>query len=228
MLDSTSELQIRPEISLVDVVKKRLEPPSNEYIVQNWLRHFMEISDSWDTHRSYENIEIADLQHAENRALLRWLGRTESNATAAPEVRQLSNHYPDEFSALEGRVRGFLSYGKNWDGEDAKEIPQAAVYSSLNFLAELRGHFSGLEPRSAAPSPDGEIVLYWHNPTGYAEINFDGSGKLSMCWSIGDEELRSIEENVESGAEHDASRVWDILKEFLGKFQEEETVQEVL
>ena len=216
MSDGTSESHVRPAVFIVDVVKKRLDP------------HNMDILDSWDMHRLDEIVEIADFQHAMNRALLRELGRAESNATATPEARLQSNHYPDEFSALEGRIREFFSYGEDWDGDGAKEIPPKAIYSSLNFLAEFRCRFSGGEPLSAAPSPDGEIALYWHSPTGYAEVNFDGSGKLSMCWSADDEEFQFIEEEVKSGAEPDSSQVWATLSKFLGQLQQEETVQTVL
>ncbi len=228
MFDCTSESQVKQLLSITDVVEKRPSTLNDVYTAENWHRDFLDISDSSGPHRLYVNIKIADFQRATNQASLRRLGRTAPNATATPETRLMSNRYPDVVTKLEARIKEFLSYTEDWDGEGAKEIPMTAIYMSLNFLDEFRRRFSGDEPRGAAPSPDGEVALYWHGPAGYAEVNFDGGGGLSMCWSVGDEELQLIEEKVEDGAELVTSHVWATLSEFLGQSRGEETMQRVL
>jgi len=159
--------------------------------------------------------DVGRCLYAPKGANLRRLGRTNSNETAEPEARQLSNEYTDWVSRIEGRVREFASLSADWDGDGAKEIPLAAVYASLNFIDEVKHRHVGKEPRSAAPSPDGEIALYWHSTSGYAEINFDGEGKHSLCWGDDNDEIEMIEEDGDSVAETGKSRVWDALSNFL-------------
>ena len=218
MPDSTSALQAWRSVSVTDVLKKVADLNDSEYSVSNLYRNPELIPDAWHSPRRAERFDFADCQHATNRALLRGLGRTEPNATAAPEARLLSNQYSeDQAPRLDSRVREFLSYGEDWDGDGAKEIPRAAIYAALNFLDEFRHRFSGSEPRSAAPSPDGEIAMYWHGPAGYAEINFGGTGRVSMCRGDDSDEIKLIEEGLESVAEPDTSDIWANLSEFLGQ-----------
>lgn len=218
MSDSTSELQTRRSISLADVLKRAADLHDNEYSAPNWFRNAEENPNAWRSSLAAEHYTIAEYQHAVNRALLRNLGRTEPNATAAPDARLSSNQYfEDRASRLESRIREFLSYSEDWDGDGAGEIPLPAIYASLNFLDEFRRRFPGSEPRSAAPSPDGEIAMYWHNPAGYAELNFDGTGRISMCWGDNTDEIELIEEELESVAEADTSSIWAVLSEFLGR-----------
>ena len=218
MSNSTGDLQTWRPVSATDVLKKSADLNDSEYLVSNLHRNPELIPDAWHSPRRTERFAFADCQHATNRALLRGLGRTEPNATAAPEARLWSNQYnEDQATRLESRVRGFLSYSKDWDGDGAEEIPLSAIYDALNFLDEFRRRFSGSEPRSAAPSPDGEIAMYWHGSTGYAEINFGGAGRVSMCRVDDSDEIELIEEGLESVAEPDTSGIWAVLSEFLGK-----------
>jgi len=158
---------------------------------------------------------LAEIQHAANRSLFRHLGRVDSRGTAEPEAFRLTNEYRDNASRLESRIKEFLSYTEGWDGDNAEEIPMNAIYSSLNFLNELTLHHSGKEPRSAAPSPDGEVVFYWHGSQGYAEVNFDGTGSLTMCWGDETTDMEVIEEDDENITESSKGRVWTALSTFL-------------
>ncbi len=118
-------------------------------------------------------------------------------------------------SKIDARIEEFFFYEKDWDGDGAKEIPSSAIYQSLTFLKEFRSHFVGKEPRSAAASPDGEIVLYWCSLAGYVEINFSGNGKLLMYCDFGSDEMRLIEEDFQAIENFDTSRIWQALSNFL-------------
>ena len=96
-------------------------------------------------------------------------------------LKRITDPVENRQSGLEARVRSFRLLDDNWDGDNACNIPNAAIREALMFLKEFRQQFSGRNPDGAAPSPDGEIVLYWHGPSGYAEISFNGSGLASMC-----------------------------------------------
>ena len=140
------------------------------------------------------------------------------NVTSAWEQNFQSNEYPDRVSRLEKRIKEFFSLGKNWDGDGAEEIPENAIYASLNFLGELRYQLAGKEPSSAAPSPDGEIVLYWYGFNGYAEVNFDGSGNVTLCLVDEANEVQVIERDAEDISRTGwtcGSDFWLALSEFL-------------
>ncbi len=218
MSDSTSELRTRRTFYITDVLKSVADLHDSEYPATNQFRNEEQIADVWHSPRRNEYLSFSDYQHAAYRAQLRELGRAEPNATAEPESRLRLNQYTeDHASRLECRIREFLSFGEDWDGDGAREIPFAAIYASLNFLDEFRRRFCGSEPRSAAPSADGEIAVYWHGPTGYAEVNFDGTGRISMCRGDDSDEIELIEEELESFAEIDTSGIWAALSEFLGQ-----------
>ena len=159
-----------------------------------------------------------EYKQSSNHVSLHWLGHTDVNVTSVSEHDSQSTEYPDRVSRLEKRVRGFFSLGKNWDGDGAEEIPENAIYASLNFLGELRHQLAGKEPSSAAPSADGEIVLYWYGVNGYAEVNFDGAGNLSLCLVDEANEVQVIESDAEdiSGTGWICgSDFWLALSEFL-------------
>ncbi len=215
MTDSTSNSYPRPKISLTDALTASEKLCGTSQPVKRGMHESGGPRGAWDLHPVTHGMVVTDVQHAKNRALLRRLGRTERNETAEPEARQLSNEYNDHTSRLEARIKEFLSYTPNWDGDSAKEIPLEAVYASLNFLDEVKRRFSGKQPRSAAPSPDGEIALYWHSPFGYAEVNFHAAGNVSICWGDETNEMRLVEEKDENIVEHDKSRIWETLSEFL-------------
>ncbi len=129
----------------------------------------------------------------------------------------------DRKSKIDARIQEFFSYGKNWDGDGAREIPSSAIYQALNFLNKFRSRFFGKEPSSVAPSPDGEIVLYWCNLAGYAEINFNGNGKLSMCFDFESDEMQLIEEDFQTTDNNfNTSRIWQALSNFLGQHDREQ------
>ncbi len=138
-------------------------------------------------------------------------------SNAMRDAYLLSNDEHGRKSKIDARIQEFFSYGKNWDGDGAKEIPSSAIYQSLNFLNKFRSRFFGKEPTSAAPSPDGEVVLYWYNFAGYAEINFNGNRKLSMCCDYESDEIQLIEEDFETVVNSDTSQVWKVLSNFLAQ-----------
>ena len=218
MSDSTSGIQLQRYMHLTDIFEKVRDLPQDSYLEDQWFHDADDAPDEWYTLLLDKHFSVADRQYANHNVTLRLLGRTEPNATAAPESRSLTNQYPDDrASILESRIKTFLSYREDWDGDGAKKIPMPAIYASLNFLNEFGRRFSGKEPRSAAPSPNGEIVLYWYGPTGYAEVNFDSEGKMSMCWSEGVNEMNLIEEDRENVVESDCSTIWETLSEVLGQ-----------
>ena len=202
-------------LSLTDVLTKCENKPNSSSSIADCHHESNETLDVWNSCHIAPKIAAADIQHALKRTIYRGLGRTEPNETAETIARHRANKYPDRAYGLEVRLKEFLSYSDDWDGDGAKEIPSNAVIASLNFLDEVRRRFAGKEPSSAAPSPDGEIVLYWHSPAGYAEVNFFGSGKLSICWSYDSNEIQLIEEDDVSTVDLCKSRVWKTLSEFL-------------
>ena len=120
----------------------------------------------------------------------------------------------DRILELKERIEKFSSYGEDWDGDGAREIPDKAVQDALRFLDAFTHRSGAKEPCAAAPGPDGEVVLYWHDSAGYAEVNFDGNGRLTMCWCNDANEMDAIEADAKSIAESDTNSVWDILSEF--------------
>lgn len=124
------------------------------------------------------------------------------------------NHYDE----LKEKIVSFSSLGQNWDGDGAEEIPESAIEASLKFLEVVYQFLNGSEPTSVAPSPDGEVVLYWDCCNGYAEVNFDGTGAVTLCWKEEIEDMQLIEEDVKSFCEVDwidRSLVWRKLYPFL-------------
>jgi hypothetical protein len=161
--------------------------------------------------------EIVDYEHALGRVRMRELGKSDLNGTAHPSISHNASENSSKLSRIESRIRQFLSYTKDWDGDGAEDIPMAAIYSSLNFLDEAKRRFSGKEPESAAPSPDGEIVLYWHNSNGYAEVNFDRSGQVTLCWGDEENDIQVVEESDENVSNFQGNRVWGALSDILEK-----------
>ncbi|MCC0035508.1 MAG: hypothetical protein H6887_09630 [Hoeflea sp.] len=215
MTNSSSTLNAWSNVSLTDLLTKSEDVNGVDKHVSNWIP---KTSDSENERRypfAAKGMMVTDTQHAFNRAGLRRLGRSKPNQTAEPEAQLTANHYHERASKLESRVREFLSCTADWDGDGAKEIPLSAVYASLNFIDEVKRHFPGMEPRSAAPSPDGEIALYWHSPNGYAEVNFDDSGKLSICWGDESDQMNFIEEENQNITGLDKNLVWKTLSDFL-------------
>lgn len=217
MTDSTASFYDKSSVNLTDILTQQMVvAPLYDAAIQGLNEPDLEGS-VYPAKRNEHRPVVAEVQHAKNRADLRRLGVADARGTAEPEMFNLTNQYQPRTSHLDARIIEFLSYTEGWDGEDALEIPMDAIYSSLNFLGEVNRHFAGQEPKSAAPSPDGEIVLYWHSSDGYAEINFDGSGNLSMCWANGGQDVEVIEQEHGDIAELDKSGVWDALASFLQK-----------
>ena len=124
------------------------------------------------------------------------------------------NFYSRVEDQFKSRLESFFSYADGWDGDEAKEIPEKAIYAALNFLDEYKFSLSQKDPNSVAASPDGEVVIYWHAPDAYAEVNFDGEGIISLCWSDDDTDMDIIEEEYEQ----DHLLVKGGIRETLGEF----------
>ena len=111
--------------------------------------------------------------------------------------RRITGPVESRQSGLEARIRNFRLLADNWDGDGAGKIPNATIREALMFLEGFRQQFSGREPDGAAPASDGGIALYWHGPSGYAEISFNGSGLVSMCRIDNTDHKEGQSENVE-------------------------------
>ena len=215
MTDSACHLGSKPQVALTDVLTSVGALPKCSNSTAGWFSWGYEDFDVHVGNLEDPRVAIVGVEHALECAGLRQVGRTEVNESAEPSARHSANEYPDRSTGIEERIRGFSLCSENWDGDSAKEIPLAAIYASLNFLDHVQHKFAGMEPNSAAPSPDGEVVLYWHGPNSYAEVNFGGDGKLSMCWADASNEIQLIEEDDESTVEPCKGRVWKALSEFL-------------
>ena len=211
--DSTAEIRRESGIDFLDVFARntRAQPYGFSFGLNG-------LFDKQVRSTSINETSGTEYKQSSSHVSLQWLGQTDASASSMSENNSQSNEYPDRGSRLEKRVREFFSLGKNWDGDGAEEIPKNAIYASLNFLGELRHRLVGKEPSSAAPGPDGEIVLYWYGLNGYAEVNFDGSGNLSLCLVDEANEVQVIERDAEgiSGTGWICgSDFWLILSDFL-------------
>lgn len=216
MADVSSESRHLTDLLLNDVLSHK------QRSYQLWGADDLDDSDSGRTDAWQSAIAdtagfltLSALAHARKRSNWRFLGEIDSSGTAEPEAVDKSNQYQDFSSRLDSRIREYLSFTHDWDGSGASEIPLDAIYASLNFVDQIRNVEGGREPKSAAPSPDGEVVLYWHRPSGYAEVNFDGSGNVSLCWGGGDDDMEFLEEGYENFEVPKESRVWSTLLDFL-------------
>ncbi len=123
-----------------------------------------------------------------------------------------------KFDRQECRIKEFASFEDDWDGDGAKRIPMEAIYAALKFLTDLRQRFPGKDPTGIAPSPDGEVFFYWMNRAGYAEINFEGDGNISLCWEDEDGETQIMESRRDEIPKLDQDPIWKFLSDFLGGF----------
>ena len=126
----------------------------------------------------------------------------------------------DQYLELKETIKGFKSLKRNWDGDEAEEIPESAVETSLKFLELVYQLPRGEGAMYVAPSPDGEIVFYWNCNDFYAEVNFDGTEKVIFCWKEEDEEMQLIEEDINVMFEDkvgwiEKSLVWEKLYSLL-------------
>lgn len=137
------------------------------------------------------------------------------SATAEVVNTEHSDTYLVRITKLENRIKKFLSFEDNWDGDGATRISERAVYSALDFLDVLKHTRPGRVPDSAAPSPDGEIVIYWHNPNSYVEVNFDGTPLLSLCWGDDKTEIELVEDDHGNLSDQVDGQVWRTLESFL-------------
>ena len=124
----------------------------------------------------------------------------------------------DHQDGLRRKINDFRSFGSNWDGDGAKEIPRSAIDAALKFLDILVQRVNLPEPQNVSPSPDGEIVICWKNPLVYAELNFKDYNSVILCWKEGFSDVELIEEDVEialNSEQIDQSFVWKKLKNLL-------------
>ncbi len=95
----------------------------------------------------------------------------------------------------------FYGLGEDWDGEGALAIPDEAIDQAKKFLAAIiNGSYT--EPSGVAPSPDGEVLLFWRTDDEYIEANFYRDGGCIVCFrsdgqmlAIEDEKVLSIQES---------------------------------
>ena len=122
------------------------------------------------------------------------------------------------FTDLMARIENFQDHGDNWDGDGAREIPHVAIADAYEFVKTLQDALPSMPPTSVAPSPDGEVVVYWHRKPHYAEVNFDGSGEHMLC--IRDDVeggIRTTNESTEELIKPQTSVIFRKLTKFVGE-----------
>lgn len=158
-----------------------------------------------------------DNEYIVYRILLQGLLLQDNSETAESWLSCRSSEFERELSELERQVEVFLNYQEDWDEEGAARIPSDAVSSALRFLDVLRRQRPGRAPSGAAPSPDGEIVIYWHSPSNYVEVNFDGTEKLVLGWRSDSTEVNLVEDEEGDTSDQGKGRVWAELTSLLEK-----------
>lgn len=160
-------------------------------------------------------------EHAKRRAKLRSLAHIDPANTTSETSSYLRNFDQSSESQLEGKVRSFLSLSDDWDGDGAKEIPLDAIYECLNFLNDYLSDQKLPRPSGLSASPDGEIVVYWHGPQAYAELNFAAQGEFSLCTGVGRGSIEVYERPLSETAQCFRASVINTAKDFLqGHFAE--------
>ncbi len=71
----------------------------------------------------------------------------------------------------------FGSLLDGWDGSDSQAPAQENLDAAKAFLAKIP---AGMPIPKAMLSASGEVGLYWDTPTMFADISFEGNGKLSL------------------------------------------------
>ena len=62
----------------------------------------------------------------------------------------------------------------DWDGDGASEISSKCIDAATSFVSSLNMDYADIE---VAPSPEGEIVVYWRDDDDvYIEVNFNAEG----------------------------------------------------
>ena len=86
------------------------------------------------------------------------------------------------YKNLKTTLNKFKVLDRNWDGYEAKKIPDFVIARSLRCLASMEK--LGIKPPFIAPSPDGEVLFYWTKrpKSDYIEFNVDKSENVSLIW----------------------------------------------
>jgi hypothetical protein len=129
--------------------------------------------------------------HALNKKRWRNLARVSRSATSRPAADAVDLWGLWKRNSLENKVLKFLGHRVDWDGEEADPIPEAAVFQALNYIDMAEGAFMSSIPTGVAPSPDGEIVIFWSTQQAYIELNFDGSNQCVVCYRFDQNEMQS-------------------------------------
>lgn len=144
---------------------------------------------------SPSELQLPSSEHARKRANLRRMAsggqQGSSNESFSIGHNLLGRH--EEF--FERKIKSFLSLTENWDGDGARAIPMPAIYSSLNYMEEIANFHLDMLAFGISPSPDGEVVVYWHSKDAYAELNFDENGECTFCFGVGEKQIEVLEEH---------------------------------
>ncbi|RWD45168.1 MAG: hypothetical protein EOS25_13325 [Mesorhizobium sp.] len=139
------------------------------------------------------------------------------NQSAEPFATVGHNSGFPENSKLDRKVISYLSLSNDWDGDGAAAIPVDAIYRALNYLGEIRNLYGASEPTGAAPSPDGEVMLFWKNDDAYAELNFDKDGRCTLCYSTKPSDIETIDD---AGEDKNAISDGNVFKTLLGYIED--------
>lgn len=149
--------------------------------------------------------------HATRKAELREVGSVVLNRSAEP--REWGHNFSVSVSnALESRLASFLSLLDDWDGEGARAIPKEAIFLALNYLREMLNTGYRL-PTQVAPSPDGEVLLYWTTEDKYLELNFSEDGLITMCVHAEDDRVDVVEERSDVKEDVADASIYKVLQQ---------------
>lgn len=124
--------------------------------------------------------------------------RQEMEDGTIPTLSEFSIEKPHlpELHPLLGEIQSYRTMPPNWDGYDGIPVHEQVIKDACKFL-ELFPFNYGDRPIALplpAPSGDGEMGLYWKNDTAFAEVSFNGNGKISFFASKGTHELDSFDD----------------------------------
>ena len=142
--------------------------------------------------------------------------RSTSNDVSIGLLGHNSSYVRSKSGGLQSAIISYLSLTDDWDGDGAYEIPQDAIYAALNYLDEL-AQVDLESPSGVAPSPDGEVVLFWKDESGYAEINFGLGGQLTLCLENSPGNMQLIDENPDEYQTAVEGKVFRAISDYLGK-----------
>ena len=142
-----------------------------------------------------QEIRLPASEQAQKRANLRRMAAAARRESSSESTLMGHNLFERHEEFFERKIKSFLSLTDDWDGDGARAIPMPAIYASLNYMEEIKNSHLGLLTVGISPSPDGEVLIYWHSANAYAELNFDENGECTFCFGVGKKKIEVLEEH---------------------------------